>query len=104
MSTTYSTNIIIGYLGQDLIKVGYYDEDTLYNLIEGHDLCFIDPRGAGNYEEGVIGFKIAGNNIINLNVISEKSKDVIPKLIKKLREIFSNMKTEPKLYSVIGVH
>lgn len=104
MSTSYSTNIIIGYIGKDLIDSGYSDEDTLYNLNEDNDLYFIDPRGAGDYEDGVIGFQIAWDFILDLNKVLEKSKDDIPKLIQELKEIFPNISKEPKLYSVLGVH
>lgn len=55
MTTSYSTNIIIGYLENDLIKAGLC-KDGLNYLIEYHELDFIDPCDSGVHNSGVIGF------------------------------------------------
>ena len=72
MSTSYSTNIIIGYIGKDLIDSDIVMKILCITLMKIMTYISLIPVVQGDYEDGVIGFQIAWDFILDLNKVLEK--------------------------------
>lgn len=96
MSRTYECYIIYGFRGKDLLAAGYTG-DMIYDIIDNTTISFADPCGMGDYEDGVIGFKLTSGYIIEHPITCNEKA-----IISGLKKHFNKITKEPQIYSVVS--